>query len=130
MKGWWFLKGIKILFFVLLLIAAMTFVVMSLWNWLMPAVFNTGMITFWQALGVLVLAKILFGFGRGGWGHHHGRHWKYRSMYWDRQMQDKLKNMTPEEREKFREEWRQRCGWRYQQHFSGEQKDEPNANTN
>ena len=77
MKRWWILKGIKIAIMVLIFITAMSYVVMMLWNWLMPAVFSLGMITFWQALGILVLAKVLFGFGRSGWGHHGGHHWKH-----------------------------------------------------
>ena len=31
-----------------------------LWNWLMPTIFNLPMITFWQALGLNMLAGILF----------------------------------------------------------------------
>ena len=41
------------------------YVVMLLWNWLMPAIFGLGIITFWQAVGVVILAKLLFG-GFGG----------------------------------------------------------------
>jgi hypothetical protein len=31
-----------------------------LWNWLMPTIFDLPMITFWQALGLNMLAGILF----------------------------------------------------------------------
>jgi hypothetical protein len=41
-----------------------------LWNWLMPAIFGLGVITFWQAFGIVLLAKLLF----GGFGHHHDKH--------------------------------------------------------
>ena len=45
-------------------------VVMHLWNWLAPALFGLRLITFWQALGLLALCRILFGgFGLGGGGH-------------------------------------------------------------
>jgi len=44
--------------------------VMLLWNWLMPALFGLGEITYWQAFGVLLLAKLLF----GGFGSHHRDH--------------------------------------------------------
>jgi len=37
------------------------FVIMLLWNWIMPAVFGLGEITFWMALGILLLSRILFG---------------------------------------------------------------------
>src|SRR6185369_15107030 len=83
------------------------FAVMSLWNWLMPMLFHLSRINFWQALGVLVLAKIIFGFGHG-WGHR--GHWGHRHYAWKEKMEERLKNMSPEEREKFRAEWKQRCG--------------------
>lgn len=41
------------------------YVLMRLWNWLMPDLFGLGLIDYWQALGILVLAKIIFGFGGG-----------------------------------------------------------------
>lgn len=41
-----------------------------LWNWLMPAVFGLKVITFWQAFGLVILAKILL----SGFGQHGGRH--------------------------------------------------------
>jgi len=45
-------------------------VVKLLWNWLMPPLFGLGTITFWQAFGLVLLAKILF----GGHGHGHKEH--------------------------------------------------------
>jgi hypothetical protein len=45
--------------------------VMILWNWLMPAIFHLGVLTYWQAVGIVVLAKLIFG-GIGG-GSHGGR---------------------------------------------------------
>jgi len=41
-------------------------IVMLLWNWLMPLIFGLGIINYWQAVGIIILAKILF----GGFGHH------------------------------------------------------------
>jgi len=41
------------------------YVLMYLWNWLMPLIFGLPIITFWQALGICLLSKILFG-GFGG----------------------------------------------------------------
>jgi len=81
------------------------FVVMSLWNWLMPLLFGVRVITFWQALGVLILSRILLGGFRGRSG----------SMNWRRRMMERSElraymQMTPEEREKFREGMRHRCG--------------------
>lgn len=77
------------------------FVVMNLWNWLLPAILHVGVITFWQAIGIFVLCKILFGFGKGG-GPGKGAWMRHR-------MEEKFKNMTPEEREKFRAKM-ENCG--------------------
>src|SRR5271166_1747332 len=77
-------------------------VVMSLWNWLLPPLFGWRMITFWQALGLLVLCRILFG-GFGGRGFHRAN--------FRRRMHERWESMTPEEREKFRQGMRGRCGF-------------------
>jgi hypothetical protein len=61
-------KGVKVFFFILLGIGIaflVGYIVMRLWNWLMPELFDLPTITYWQAVGVLVLAKIIFGFGGG-----------------------------------------------------------------
>ena len=74
MKRHWFLRGLKFVLFAILFLVVFTFVVMRLWNWLMPALFGWHLISFWQALGLLILSKILFGGFRGG----PHRHWKWR----------------------------------------------------
>ncbi|HVI08438.1 MAG TPA: hypothetical protein VND65_09110 [Candidatus Binatia bacterium] len=76
------------------------YVVMHLWNWLLPALFGWRLITFWQAVGLLALCRILFGRigGRGFARPNFRQGWRSR---WE--------NMTPEEREKLRQNWRGRC---------------------
>jgi len=101
MTGRWILRGLKFALLAVLFLGLFSFVVMSLWNWLTPALFGWRLITFWQALGLLVLSKILFGGFRGG----PQRHW-----YWRRRMMERWDQMTPEEREKFRQGMRGRCG--------------------
>ena len=77
-------------------VAALGWVVMALWNWLIPALFGGKEIDYVQAMGVLLLSKILFG---GFRGHKcHGR--------WH---QHRLEGMTPEEREKFQAGMRSCC---------------------
>ena len=76
-------------------------VVMHLWNWLVPALFGWRQITFWQALGLLVLCRILFG-GFAGHGSDRSKSRRKEFERWER--------MTPEEREKFRQSMRSRCG--------------------
>lgn len=76
--------GIALFFGFLFFIAFGGYAVLLLWNWLMPELFNLRPLTFWQALGLLALCRILFGgFGRGGHVHAdtraHGKHkawWK------------------------------------------------------
>jgi len=76
------------------------FVTMALWNWLMPALFGLARVGFWQALGLLVLSRVLFvGFHHVPWHHHHD---------WRERVLARWEQMTPEEREKLREGMR--CG--------------------
>ena len=75
-------------------------VVMHLWNWLLPTLFGWHQITFWQALGLLVLCRILF----GGFGLRSGR------SNVRRRMSERWEHMTPEERERFRQGMRGRFG--------------------
>jgi hypothetical protein len=82
--------------------------VMHLWNWLLPTLFGWRQITFWQAVGLLALCRILFG-GLGGHGGHGGNRSKMRRRIVQR-MDERWERMTPEEREKFRQSWRSRCG--------------------
>lgn len=53
-----FITGLAILF---------GFIIMWLWNWLMPMIFGLTILTFWEAVGVFILFKILLG-GCGGFG--------------------------------------------------------------
>jgi hypothetical protein len=113
-------RGRKFLFFAPLAILAFAafigvggWVVMSLWNWLLPPLFGFHAIVFWQALGLLLLTRILFGgFGmRGGRGHMRE---KLRQRFGERladRVGDRWDAMTPEERESFRQRVRARCGF-------------------
>ena len=70
------------------------FVVMFLWNSIVPSATGWHPINFWQALGLLILSKILFGGFHSGPGRH---------IYARRRIMERWAQMTPEEREKFRE---------------------------
>ncbi|MGA9587567.1 MAG: hypothetical protein WBQ95_19710 [Terracidiphilus sp.] len=76
-------------------------IVMNLWNWLLPPLFGWHQVGFWQALGLLVLCRILFGGFRNG--APRGSRPKRRSA-------EQWEKMTPEERERFRQSWWSRCG--------------------
>jgi hypothetical protein len=77
-------------------------IVMRLWNWLLPALFGWRQITFWQAVGLLALCRILF----GSHGFRGGRRSSMRGR-----MAERWAHMTPEERAKFRECFRERWGY-------------------
>ncbi|GAB3328470.1 hypothetical protein GCM10027299_30810 [Larkinella ripae] len=118
MKLFWIKRGLGFLAFGLLFVGLAGFVVMNLWNWLVPALFTGPVITFGQALGLLLLSRLLVGF-RGGWrgGRGWGRHGHPQPAYWREKMSNRWQNMTPEERQEFKqkmkEQWRNGCGPRF-----------------
>ena len=85
---------------VLAAIALIVWLVMVEWNGVVVPATGWHVLTYWQALGLLVLCKILFGGFRGPAGR-----WRSR-----RRMFERWEQMTPEERERFREGMRSRCG--------------------
>lgn len=130
----WYLYGFGWLILGAAFIALITYVLMILWNWLIPTLFTNGVeITFIQAFGILVLTKILTGFsswGRHSWrgrncgcgysGSHHG--------YWKQRWEQKMANMTPEEREKFKQNYYERCGRGKHWMWGDEEKKESTVN--
>jgi hypothetical protein len=110
-------KGMKLMFIAPLAILGMLFflflggeAVMLLWNWLLPPLFGWRALTFWEALGMLALCRILFGnFGfRGSGGSNIRRRMQERMAG---RMEERCANMTPEERERFRQRMRERWGF-------------------
>ncbi len=81
-------------------------IVLQLWNWLLPSLFGWRQITFWQALGILALCRILF----GGFGWHGSGRSSLRRRMAER-MEERCEHMTPEERERFRQRMRERWGF-------------------
>jgi hypothetical protein len=92
MNGRKVLRVFKFIVFAVVAAVALSWVVMSLWNWVMPATFTLHRITWLQAFGLLLLSKILFGGFRG----FHGPRAR-----WKERMMERYVQMTPEEREKF-----------------------------
>jgi len=85
-------------------------IVLHLWNWLLPPLLGWRQITFWQALGILLLCRILF----GGFGLHGDSRSNVRRRMADRmadRVAERWEQMTPEERERFRQRIRERCGF-------------------
>ena len=100
MKWQWMAKGLA---FGILFVGATTFATVFLWNNLATAIFGLPTITFFQALGLMILGRLLTGgFGGRGWGgggYRRGHH-----------MRERWKNMPPEQREQFMQRWGKR-GW-------------------
>ncbi len=91
MKRFWIFRGLKFLVIATVAVTLFGYVVMSLWNWVVPAVTGFHSVTFVQAVALLVLSRILFGGLRGQGG---GWHWRHR-------LRDRWEQMTPEQRERF-----------------------------
>jgi len=109
-------KVVGVMVVVALASLAFGYFVMTLWNWLIPGIFHgMGVINFWQAVGLLILARILFKGGGGHWGHNRwhrgwggrgndcgpGGRWGHWGGQWN--------NMSAEERQKMKDEWK--GGW-------------------
>ena len=100
MKGKRILRIFKVLLMVAAAFLLFGLVVSHLWNYVMPPLFGFHMITFWQAVALVLLGKLLFGgFGPRGGG-----------FGWRRRMWERWEQMTPEERDKFRAGMRGSCG--------------------
>lgn len=96
-------KKIMIIGFILMAIFGIGFVVMWLWNALLPDIFGLKTITYWQAIGLLILSKIFFG-GFGFRGRHNGK-----AQFANGRFKEKLMNMSEEEKIAFKKQWRERC---------------------
>lgn len=95
-------KVIAIIFSVLAFIFLIPYVLMLLWNGILPKVIHVETISYWQAVGIFIISKILFGGlkmkGCGG-----------EKQKITQKLQDKWMNMTPEEKEIFKQKWKEYC---------------------
>jgi hypothetical protein len=106
MKNHKLLMVLKFTGIFLALAIGLGFLVMALWNWLVPELFHGPLITYWQAIGLFVLSKILFGGFKGKGESFGGR--KARHEYWRKRMEERMAGMSEEEKEKYRS----RCSWK------------------
>lgn len=90
------------LLFVFAVLVPLGFIITALWNNILVPVLHIGIINFWQALGIFLLSKILFGGFPGYW--RRGMKNDFREK-----MRAKWSNMSPEEREQFKQNWKNRC---------------------
>jgi len=109
-KGVYFLKCAVGM---LLLVLVVGWVVQTLWNWLVPVLFQGPFITYAQALGLLVLSKILFsGIGAGKRCADDCKTTNNNAPYWKQRFQEKFSSMKPEDREAFKQKMKEKlCRW-------------------
>ncbi len=86
-------------------ILIVSFIIKLLWNLLIPELFGGPMITYWQAVGLLILSKILTGGFRGRYGGGTCDH----KGYWRTKIKQKMESMSPEERQRFKEGFKGKC---------------------
>jgi Ca2+/H+ antiporter, TMEM165/GDT1 family len=104
MRSNWMVSGLKIALFLAIVIAGFGQAVLQLWNLVMPGIFGLHRISFWQAVGLLALSWLLFGWPgifRARMGYP--SHWRHR-------MAERMEQMPPEQREQFRRGLRRRRG--------------------
>ena len=108
------------IFMILAMCAVFGLAAMLLWNVLMPPIFALPQIGYLQAVGLLVLARLLFGgMGGGGWRHHH--HGGYGAKD---KLRERLLNMSDDERREFFK-FNKRFSHlhdRFHEHFGGEER--------
>ena len=106
-RGIWVAKIIGMIIIGVILVFAFVMATMYLWNWLVPDLFNGPVISFWQALGLLALSKILFsGFGKGRGGHWKSKH----RESWGANWKEKWQHMTPEDKALFKQKIKDKWG--------------------
>jgi hypothetical protein len=113
MKRFWIFKGLKFLVLGAVLIFVFSGVTMWAWNYVLPHVLHVHGITYWQALALLLLIRIFFFRGWGGWhrGGPHGGGWHgWQSPYYKKMMEERLSKMSPEQRELAKKYWEYKCG--------------------
>ena len=102
---------IKITIVLGILLSLVACVLMSLWNWLVPDLFKGPKINFWQACGLFIMSKILF----GGLGNKLGNKLsQHKKQYWRKKFAAKMTQMTPEQREEMEGEfkkWTENDSW-------------------
>ena len=95
-------KFILLPFGIAAILALISYVVMLLWNNLLPDILHVTTINFWQAMGIFVLSKILFGFGKGGG----------KPAWMQRKMEHRFEGMSPEDKERLKQRMKDRfCNW-------------------
>ena len=83
-------------------IAGVAAVTMLLWNALVPAIIGWSAINYWQAVGLLILCRLLFGGMFDRLRHYHaGMHGFERGHSFRAHIHERMKGMTFDEKRKY-----------------------------
>ena len=97
----------RFFFFPLFLLAffSLSAIVMLLWNWIIPSISTFGVLSYWKAMGLLTLTRILFG------GFHFKRHQHKMHQHFEQHaaFKDKFMVMSDEEKQEFKNQLKNRC---------------------
>ena len=96
--------GLRFVLFGIVFLGVMGLAISALWNALIPAIFGLPAISYWQALGLFLLSRVLFG-RFGGWGSRIGKARFARGW----------QSLTPDERDRFRQAMGSRCPPRFRE---------------
>ena len=98
-------RGRNCFFFPLLLVGffGISAVVMILWNLVLPSVSSLSPLTYWQAMGIFALSRILFG------GIRFHRHGQRHAQQFHTVFKDKFMEMNDDEKQNFKDQWKKRC---------------------
>ena|ERR1017187_4448352 len=107
MKKHFVFKGIKTAILIAAAVLLIGYVTMRIWNHLIPELFHGPAIGYYQAIGLLILSRIFFG-GFKGKGCRGGCGCGMRGGSWKNRFEEKISNLTPDEREKFRKHMEER----------------------
>jgi len=131
MIGYWVKKILGFIVLGTSAILVITYLFMLLWNMLIPDLFNGPILNFYQALGLMVLAKMLFGFGSVGkqydWKNKESiTHFSTKKEEWKQKLESKMAHMSNEDKEKFKNSMK---GWCYGKNTENEKFDNPENQT-
>lgn len=122
MKLFWIKKILGFVFLGFIAVAGLTYLFMLLWNMLIPDLFNGPVLNFTQALGLMVLSKILFGFGsyNSKSSCSTNQHFSHQKNRWKEKIEKKMQGMTDDEKQQFKNSMKSWC------YGSGNKKEEVN----
>lgn len=96
-------------FFLPLLVAGLfgiSAIVMWLWNFVIPPVTGFSVISYWQAMGLFLLSRILFG---GFKFRRHHQQGKEHIQQAHAAFKDRFMEMNEDEKLQFKNQWKSRC---------------------